>query len=64
MDGQKQTIYPRKNWSAFHSFQLMIISQHKKIIVEKVNKKTGAFFINLNGVKMMKLVLWMKDGIG
>ena len=42
MDGQKQTIYPRKNWS---SFILYNCSHHstKQLTVEKVNNETGAY---------------------
>ena len=42
MDGQKQTIYPRKNWSSFIIFNCEHPST-KKLTVETVNKETGAF---------------------
>ncbi len=42
MDGQKQTIYPRKNWSSFIIFNCSHPST-KKLSVETVNKESGAF---------------------
>ena len=42
MDGQKQTIYPRKNWSSFILFNCSHPS-NKKLSVELVNSETGAF---------------------
>ena len=42
MDGQKQTIYPRKNWSSFIVFNCSHPST-KKLTVETVNKETGAY---------------------
>ncbi len=42
MDGQKQTIYPRKNWSSFIVFNCSHPST-KKLSVETVNNETGAF---------------------
>ena len=42
MDGQKQTIYPRKNWSSFIVFNCEHPST-RKLTVETVNKETGAF---------------------
>tara|TARA_B100000575_G_scaffold294644_1_gene312595 strand:+ start:10931 stop:11632 length:702 start_codon:yes stop_codon:yes gene_type:complete len=42
MDGQKQTIYPRKNWSSFIIFNCSHPST-KKLSVDIINKETGAF---------------------
>ena len=42
MDGQKQTIYPRKNWSSFILFNCAHPST-KTLTVEKVNNETGAY---------------------
>tara|TARA_B100000575_G_C23120012_1_gene647993 strand:- start:68 stop:766 length:699 start_codon:yes stop_codon:yes gene_type:complete len=42
MDGQKQTIYPRKNWSSFILYNCSHPST-KKLSVETVNKESGAF---------------------
>ena len=42
MDGQKQTIYPRKNWSSFIVFNCSHPST-KKLTVENVNSETGAY---------------------
>ena len=42
MDGQKQTIYPRKNWSSFILYNCSHPST-KKLTVEKGNNETGAF---------------------
>ena len=42
MDGQKQTIYPRKNWSSFIVFNCSHPST-KNLSVETVNKETGAY---------------------
>ncbi len=42
MDGQKQTIYPRKNWSSFIVFNCSHPST-KNLSVKKVNSETGAF---------------------
>tara|TARA_B100001123_G_C15296136_1_gene1019287 strand:- start:793 stop:1497 length:705 start_codon:yes stop_codon:yes gene_type:complete len=42
MDGQKQTIYPRKNWSSFIVFNCAHPS-NKKLTVDVVNKETGSF---------------------
>ena len=42
MDGQKQTIYPRKNWSSFIVFNCSHPST-KKLTVETVNNETGAY---------------------
>ena len=42
MDGQKQTIYPRKNWSSFIIFNCNHPS-NRKLDVNVVNSETGAF---------------------
>jgi len=42
MDGQKQTIYPRKNWSSFILFNCTHPS-NKKLSVDLVNSETGSF---------------------
>ncbi len=42
MDGQKQTIYPRKNWSSFIVFNCSH-SSTKNLSVETVNNESGAF---------------------
>ncbi len=42
MDGQKQTIYPRKNWSSFIVYNCGHAS-NKKLTVDLVNKETGSF---------------------
>ena len=42
MDGQQQTIYPRKNWSSFIIFNCEHPS-NKKLDAELVNKETGSF---------------------
>ena len=42
MDGQKQTIYPRKNWSSFILFNCSHPS-NKKLSVDLVNAETGSF---------------------
>ena len=42
MDGQKQSIYPRKNWSSFIIFNCSHPST-KKLTVETVNSETGAY---------------------
>jgi len=42
MDGQKQSIYPRKNWSSFVIFNCSHPST-KKLTIETVNSETGAF---------------------
>ena len=53
MDGQKQSIYPRKNWSSFIIFNCSHPST-KKLTVETVNSEWKLTFISLNGVKMTK----------
>ena len=40
MDGQKQSIYPTKNWSSFIIFNVLIQVQ-KNLQVETVNSETG-----------------------
>ena len=42
MDGQKQTIYPRKNWSSFMIFNCSHPST-KSLTIETVNKESGAY---------------------
>ena len=42
MDGQKQTIYPRKNWSSFILFNCSHPS-NKKLSLDLVNSETGSF---------------------
>ena len=42
MDGKKQTIYPRKNWSSFILFNCSHPS-NKKLTKDLVNTETGAF---------------------
>ena len=42
MDGQKQTIYPRKNWSSFILFNCSH-PKNKTLSIELVNKETGAY---------------------
>ena len=42
MDGQKQTIYPRKNWSSFIVFNCSH-SSTKKLTLETVNNESGAY---------------------
>ena len=42
MDGQKQTIYPRKNWSSFILFNCSHPS-NKKLNLDLVNSETGSF---------------------
>ena len=42
MDGQKQTIYPRKNWSSFILFNCSHPST-KNLTVETVNNENGAY---------------------
>ncbi len=42
MDGQKQTIYPRKNWSSFIIYNCGHPS-NKKLSVDLVNKETGSY---------------------
>ena len=42
MDGQKQTIYPRKNWSSFILFNCSHPS-NKKLSLDLVNSETGSY---------------------
>ncbi len=42
MDGQKQTIYPRKNWSSFILFNCSHPS-NQKLNIDLVNSETGSF---------------------
>ena len=42
MDGQQQTIYPRKNWSSFIVFNCSHPSNHK-LDINLVNNETGSF---------------------
>ena len=42
MDGQQQTIYPRKNWSSFIVYNCEHPS-NKKLTVDLVNSETGSF---------------------
>ena len=42
MDGQQQTIYPRKNWSSFIVFNCSHES-NKKLTLDLVNSETGSF---------------------
>ena len=42
MDGQKQTIYPRKNWSSFIVFNCEHPS-NKKLSIDLVNSESGSF---------------------
>ena len=51
MDGQKQTIYPRKNWSSFILFNCSHPS-NKKLSIELVNSETGSFLHQFK---------WLKD---
>ena len=51
MDGQKQTIYPRKNWSSFIVFNCSHPS-NKKLTVEEANKQPGSFLHQFK---------WLKD---
>ncbi len=51
MDGQKQTIYPRKNWSSFVLFNCAHPS-NKKLTVDMVNSETGSFLHQFK---------WLKD---
>ncbi len=42
MDGQKQTIYPRKNWSSFIVYNCSHPST-KNLTIDKVNNESGAY---------------------
>jgi len=51
MDGQKQTIYPRKNWSSLVLFNCSH-SSNKRLSVDLVNSETGSFLHQFK---------WLKD---
>ena len=51
MDGQKQTIYPRKNWSSLILFNCSHPS-NKRLDVDLVNSETGSFLHQFK---------WLKD---
>ncbi len=51
MDGQQQTIYPRKNWSSFVIFNCSHPS-NKKLTLDLVNSETGSFLHQFK---------WLKD---
>ena len=51
MDGQQQTIYPRKNWSSFIVYNCGHES-NKKLTVDVVNSETGSFLHQFK---------WLKD---
>jgi len=51
MDGQKQTIYPRKNWSSLILFNCSH-SSNKRLSVDLVNSETGSFLHQFK---------WLKD---
>ena len=51
MDGQQQTIYPRKNWSSFIVYNCEHPS-NKKLSIELVNSETGSFLHQFK---------WLKD---
>ena len=51
MDGQKQTIYPRKNWSSMILFNCAHPS-NKKLNIDLVNSETGSFLHQFK---------WLKD---
>ena len=51
MDGQQQTIYPRKNWSSFIVFNCSHPS-NKKLNIEVVNKEPGSYLHQFK---------WLKD---
>jgi len=51
MDGQQQTIYPRKNWSSFIIFNCAHPS-NKKLSIDVVNSETGSFLHQFK---------WLKD---
>ena len=42
MDGQQQTVYPRKNWSSFMFFNCAHPSA-KRLTIDAVNSQTGAY---------------------
>ena len=51
MDGKKQTLYPRKNWSSFMVFNCAHPS-NKKLTIDIVNSESGSFLHQLK---------WLKD---
>ena len=51
MDGQKQTIYPRKNWSSFIVYNCSHPS-NRKLNIDLVNSETGSFLHQFK---------WLKD---
>ena len=51
MDGQKQTIYPRKNWSSFILYNCSHPS-NKKLTIDLVNQETGSYLHQFK---------WLKD---
>jgi len=51
MDGKKQTLYPRKNWSSFIVYNCDHPS-NKKLTLETVNSESGAFLHQFK---------WLKD---
>jgi lipopolysaccharide biosynthesis glycosyltransferase len=51
MDGQQQTIYPRKNWSSFVVFNCSHPS-NKQLTIDLVNSETGSFLHQFK---------WLKD---
>ena len=51
MDGKKQTLYPRKNWSSFMLFNCAHPS-NKKLTIDIVNSESGSFLHQLK---------WLKD---
>lgn len=50
MDGQVQTVYPRKNWSSFMLFNCEHPST-KKLTPELINKETGAYLHRMQWAK-------------
>jgi len=51
MDGKKQTLYPRKNWSSFMVFNCAHPS-NKKLTIDTVNSESGSFLHQLK---------WLQD---
>ena len=51
MDGKKQTLYPRKNWSSFMVFNCSHPS-NKKLSIDLVNSESGSFLHQFK---------WLKD---
>jgi len=50
MDGQKQTVYPRKNWSSFILFNCEHPS-NKNLSVDTVNSQTGSYLHQFKWLK-------------